>query len=251
MSYKELLDKITFPFALTMVAYFGAYVFEVAYLNHFGINIESARVTVNSFLLWSSSIFIIVLTFKDLIEDIWWRMMNRWRKLTIIMVISTAYICLFMLIQLFRSGVIDLSILSIGSVLILLTFGIPRRNTKLSTNNKSEKKYVKTEFSNTITAIAAVLFFTALMSYLCGAFYGSFQGHMKSIVSGEKRFAIVAEYDNMLIGKQVSSGGVLLNDILYIDISEGAYHFQNIMLKKPHHPIRLQIFGKDLYYLIN
>lgn len=63
MKYGSIIEKIGTTFLLTVVAYFAAYVFEVAYLRSFNISWQAARVTIPSLAVSFVAIMMLILVY--------------------------------------------------------------------------------------------------------------------------------------------------------------------------------------------
>lgn len=250
MSLLTLFKQLSPVLSATLVGYFCAYLFEIGYLHYFELSWQSARVTVNSFIVAT----ILGISIGYLIR------MYIYPLLNFLTSDSSSYIAkyfkknvfvLFLLIVffggfgyflnkdatlLYMMPLYGFGYIILDLVLLIIFHWRPKKKWEevFEEGVKREEKVTQvisnsfTEIFETVVRLSVVL---GLIFSVGGMIIAQAEENFYTFSFKGDEFVVIREYDNLIIGKQYANGQIS-GRIIYINSSNNVLLFESKLIKE-------------------
>lgn len=261
----KIISKLTPIFALTLIGYAGAYLFELGYLHHFDLGMQSVRVTVNSFIVWAFVACMAVPYFTISVWPLLHRYLDpapneikniQYRKIM-------AFALLIVLAMLF-TGIIfnSFELLYLCAIPVFMGYVVlsPFRYKKKSmtyaqavdSQTKNKKKIPKKERNIYLdfierTSVVAILIGVAVVAL--GSLFAAGKSNLKTFEYDKKEYGVISEYDDLIIAREIKANKIT-GSTIYRKISEQPIVFETTEITKPHKSLTVQLAGNELFTLV-
>jgi hypothetical protein len=248
MTLREIFDKLTPVFSVTLLGYFCAYVFEIGYLRYFDISWQSAHVTVNSFLVTTvigagigfyikeyvypflsalgttsksyagaylkkkAYFTFIVLTFLFGLLFVFTKNINSWYPLIVFFAIYLAIETILLFAFHWRPH------RKIDDIFKQAIEADERRNV---IDHKYDNEYTKS-----FESLFRLMIYLGLIFCVAGMVLAQSLKNIRTIDYNKQTYGVVREYDNLIVAKEISNGH-FGSRVLYLNPQSQPIIFKN------------------------